>query len=130
METEFTIGPVPPWRSGNQSTGLHLTRAATHSLLSGAWCGQGKEVITRYKTNISSAEHYYTDSNGREMQTRIKNFRPTWKLNVTEPVAGNYYPVNALAYIKDDKAQFTILTDRSEGEQRGTLVVAEGCLTM
>lgn len=27
------------------------------------------------------------------------DFRPTWTLNQTEPVAGNYYPVNTRIYI-------------------------------
>lgn len=75
----------------------------------------GKEVITRFDTNISSSGYVYTDSNGREMQERLFNYRPTWKLNVTEPVAGNYYPVNAAAYIKDTNAQLTVLVDRSQG---------------
>jgi hypothetical protein len=54
----------------------------------------------------------FTDSNGREMQQRQVNFRPTWNLTVEEPVAGNYYPVNAITYIKgvNDPRQFTILT--------------------
>jgi len=58
---------------------------------------------------------YYTDSNGREFQTRQRDFRPTWKLNVTEPVAGNYYPVTAGAYIRDANMQFSVLNDRSQG---------------
>ena len=29
-----------------------------------------------------------------------RNFRPTWKLNVTEPVAGNFYPVNSRVYMR------------------------------
>lgn len=28
-----------------------------------------------------------------------RDYRPTWKLNQTEPVAGNYYPVNSRIYI-------------------------------
>ena len=56
---------------------------------------QGKEVFTRISTNISSGGYLYTDSNGREMQTRLYNYRPTWQLNVTEPVAGKYVPVRA-----------------------------------
>ena len=35
--------------------------------------------------------------NAREMQRRQRNFRPTWRLNVTEPIAGNYYPVTRSA---------------------------------
>ena len=75
----------------------------------------GKEVITRFDTDIKSNSLFYTDANGREMKERKLNFRPTWKLNVTEPVAGNYYPINSRIYIKDSKRQMTILTDRSLG---------------
>jgi len=75
----------------------------------------GKEVITRFTTGIKSNSLYFTDSNGREFQQRKRNYRPTWNLTVTEPVAGNYYPVNVAAYIKDTSAQLNILTDRSEG---------------
>jgi hypothetical protein len=57
----------------------------------------------------------YTDSNGREFQQRKLNYRPTWNLTVNEPVAGNYYPVNVGAFIKDAAAQFSILNDRSQG---------------
>lgn len=28
-----------------------------------------------------------------------RDYRPTWELNQTEPVAGNYYPVNSRIYI-------------------------------
>ena len=44
-----------------------------------------------------------------------RNHRNTWTLNVTEPVAGNYYPVNSRIYIRDSASQLTVLTDRSEG---------------
>ena len=29
-----------------------------------------------------------------------KNYRPTWPLDVTETVAGNYYPVDSRIYIQ------------------------------
>jgi hypothetical protein len=47
----------------------------------------------------------------------FRNFRPTWDLNVTEPVAGNYYPVNSRIFLKDIESgdQLTVLTDRSQG---------------
>lgn len=54
----------------------------------------------RYESNVTSKDTFYTDSNGREMIKRVRDYRPTWKLNVTEPVSGNYYPLTASMYIK------------------------------
>lgn len=90
-EFEYTVGPIP--------VGDH-------------W---GKEVITRFDTDIKSNQLFYTDANGREMQERKRDYRPTWTLDNTEPVAGNYYPVNSRMYIKDSAKQLTVLTDRSLG---------------
>ncbi len=44
--------------------------------------------------------NFYTDSNGREYLKRVRDFRPTWNLTITEPVSGNYYPLTAGAYIQ------------------------------
>ncbi|XP_072399843.1 lysosomal alpha-mannosidase-like isoform X2 [Diabrotica undecimpunctata] len=75
----------------------------------------GKEIITRYKTSIKSNATFYTDSNGRETLTRIRNFRPTWNLKLEEPVSGNYYPVTTKIAIKDDDLELAVLTDRAQG---------------
>jgi lysosomal alpha-mannosidase len=93
VEFEYTIGPIP------FSDGL------------------GKEIISRFDTDLASSGMWYTDANGREMQERIRNHRNTWTLNNTEPVAGNYYPVNSRISIQDKtkRVQFTVLTDRSQG---------------
>ena len=93
VEFEYTIGPIP------------------------FQDGLGKEVISRFDTDLASNSTWYTDANGREMQERIRDYRKTWKLNNTEPVAGNYYPVNSRIYVQDKskKTQFTVLTDRSQG---------------
>ena len=90
-EFEYTVGPIP---------------------VADNW---GKEIITRFDSDIQSNQVFFTDANGREMQERKVNYRPTWNLTVTEPVAGNYYPVNSRMYIKDAAKQLTILTDRSLG---------------
>ncbi|XP_047387943.1 lysosomal alpha-mannosidase isoform X1 [Sciurus carolinensis] len=91
LELEWTVGPIP---------------------VGDAW---GKEVISRFDTPMKTNEYFYTDSNGREILRRRRNYRPTWALKQTEPVAGNYYPVNTRIYIKDGRMQLTVLTDRSQG---------------
>ena len=54
----------------------------------------------RYESNVTSKDTFYTDSNGREMIKRVRNERPTWDLDVTEPVSGNYYPLTAGIFLK------------------------------
>ena len=64
-----------------------------------------------------------TDSNGREMIARVLNKRPSSypPLMVNEPVAGNYYPVNVMATLKDhnktphETRSLTAVVDRSQG---------------
>ncbi|CAB9508715.1 Lysosomal alpha-mannosidase [Seminavis robusta] len=91
VDIEFTIGPIP----------IDDNR--------------GKEIVTRFNTAIQSNATFYTDSNGREFQKRHRNFRPSWPLDVYEPVAGNYYPVNAAIYIEDKSSSFSVLVDRTQG---------------
>jgi hypothetical protein len=43
-----------------------------------------------------------------------RNSRATWELNVTEPVAGNYYPAVAAAAIADANAALTVQLDRAQ----------------
>ena len=53
-EFEYTIGPI------NMSSEL------------------GKEVISRFDSNLKTNGVFYTDANGREMQKRKRNHRSTW----------------------------------------------------
>lgn len=62
--------------------------------------GFGREVISRFSSDLMSQGVFYTDSNGRQMLQRAKDYRPTWSLEVNEPVSGNYYPVNSRIYIQ------------------------------
>nr|XP_054773822.1 lysosomal alpha-mannosidase-like isoform X1 [Lytechinus pictus] len=75
----------------------------------------GKEIITRFDTNIESDQTFYTDSNGRQMMKRVLYQREDYPYVNSEPVAGNYYPINSRIYINDTMSQFTVLTDRSQG---------------
>lgn len=74
-------------------------------------------MITKYSTHLESNGTFYTDSNGREMLKRVRDFRPTWKVQLKEPEPGNYYPVTSKITLQDQKKniQFSVLTDRAEG---------------
>ena len=76
--------------------------------------GTGHEIVSRFTTAIASNGILLTDSNGREMMTRKRDFRSKWALNQTERVAGNYYPCGAAAAIYDDDAQLTVLVDAAQ----------------
>ncbi|KAJ8919726.1 hypothetical protein NQ315_006254 [Exocentrus adspersus] len=75
----------------------------------------GKEVISRYSTDLYPNNTFYTDSNGREMIYRKKNHRETYQYTEEDPQSGNYFPVNTRILVKDDKYEFAVLPDRSEG---------------
>ena len=94
IEVEYTVGPIP------------------------IQDGLGKEVVHRISTNVQSGDKWSTDSNGRAMQLRQRNHRPSWTLNVTNPIAGNYYPVNAALRIEEhgvNARALSMLNDRSQG---------------
>ncbi|XP_003426403.2 lysosomal alpha-mannosidase isoform X2 [Nasonia vitripennis] len=77
----------------------------------------GKEVITKYSSNLKNNDEFYTDSNGREMLKRKLNYRPTWEVELQEPISGNYYPVTTKISIQDEnnKLRLSALTDRAQG---------------
>nr|XP_016455893.1 PREDICTED: alpha-mannosidase isoform X1 [Nicotiana tabacum] len=91
VEFEFTIGPIPTEDS------------------------VGKEVITRMTANMATDKVFYTDSNGRDFLKRVRDYRADWDLQVTQPVAGNYYPVNLGMYIADNRSELSVLVDRATG---------------
>lgn len=90
-EIEFTVGPIP------------------------SDDGVGKEVITRMTTNMVTNKEFYTDSNGRDFLKRVRDHREDWPLQVNQPVAGNYYPINLGIYTKDKKSELSVLVDRATG---------------
>lgn len=76
------------------------------------------EIVTRYHISNFRSDGFFTDSNGRQMLHRRLDKRPDSPLfNQTEPVAGNYYPVDGAIYIKDEDSprQFSILTNTAQG---------------
>jgi lysosomal alpha-mannosidase len=76
----------------------------------------GKEVVTRFTSNLETNHLLYTDSQGQEILERKLNSRDwTTKYPISEPIAMNYYPMNAIGFIKDQSRQFTFISDRSRG---------------
>jgi hypothetical protein len=82
----------------------------------------GKEVVTVFKVSEwETNAKFYTDSNGREILERIRNYRPTWDFDPQhEPTASNYYPVTTAISLRNfatDSAneEFVIVTDRAQG---------------
>ncbi|XP_066593863.1 lysosomal alpha-mannosidase isoform X1 [Prorops nasuta] len=77
----------------------------------------GKEIVTKYSSNLSTGGYFYTDSNGREMLQRKRDYRPTWQVRLQEQISGNYYPVTAKISIKDTELplKLNVLTDRAQG---------------
>jgi alpha-mannosidase len=90
-EVQFTVGPIP------------------------IDDGLGKEVVTKLTTNLTSNNEFYTDSNGRDFLKRVRDQRTDWDLEVKEPIAGNYYPLNLGIYLKDNTTDFSVLVDRALG---------------
>mmetsp|Transcript_59280 Transcript_59280/g.162642 ORF Transcript_59280/g.162642 Transcript_59280/m.162642 type:complete len:809 (-) Transcript_59280:378-2804(-) len=109
VEVEWTAGPIPvdtPW--------MPPVAFDQSKPLPNNW---GKEVIVKYSSGLASKGVWYTDSNGKEMVKRAYNKRgPSYPqpYSISEPVAGNYYPVNALMSLDDGTHELAVLTDVSQ----------------
>lgn len=88
LEFEWTVGPIP-----------------IKEVI-------GKEIVSRFSSEIQSDGVFYTDSNGREMIRRTRNMRAMY---AGEVVAQNYYPLNGKIVVQDEKERMAILTDRAQG---------------
>lgn len=93
IEFDWVIGPIPT----NGTNGI--------------------EVVSRYSTSIPTNGTFYTDSNGKEMLKRVRDFRPTWQLNNSEFASGNYYPITSKISIRDEDQglELAVLNDRAQG---------------
>uniref|UniRef100_A0A6V7QUP3 Alpha-mannosidase n=1 Tax=Ananas comosus var. bracteatus TaxID=296719 RepID=A0A6V7QUP3_ANACO len=91
VEVEFIVGPVP----------------VDDEI--------GKEVAVQITTTMMTNKTFYTDSNGRDFLKRVRDYRSDWELQVNQPVAGNYYPINLGIYIQDNSTELSVLVDRPVG---------------
>lgn len=75
----------------------------------------GREIVTRFDTDIKSNGVFFTDANGREILKRTRNYRETWNIEINETIAANYFPITAKIAIQDDSSRLAILNDRAQG---------------
>ena len=110
VEIEWTAGPIPidtPWFDPVAFDG--------DTPLPNNW---GKEVILKLSSDLETNGTFYTDSNGREMIHRVKDHRgPTYPdpYYVSEPIAGNYFPVTYLAALDDGVNELNVAVDAALG---------------
>merc|ERR1719153_640363 len=87
----------------------------------------GKEIVSLYCTDIANEGVFYTDSNGRQMMQRKRDFRPTYEIDTElEPASQNYYPVTSQIFIEDDSDRLAVLVDRSQGGSS----LQDGCVEL
>jgi len=96
IEVEFTVGPIPI------SDGI------------------GKEIVLRYETDLETKGSFFTDSNGLEMEYRMRALTPDSypepREITDEPIAGNYFPINSMISAREsNRRSFTIVVDSSQG---------------
>ena len=78
---------------------------------------KGREVVLKFNSGLNSNTVFHTDSNGREMVKRIRDGRgPSYPpFTINEPVAENYYPVNAMIALDDGRDEMAVITDVAMG---------------
>ena len=69
----------------------------------------GKDVTINVETNIENFQEFYTDSNGLHMLERKIDYRPTWDLDVSDPISGNYYPVNPIISLNNSNQKIRFI---------------------
>ncbi|KAJ8435416.1 hypothetical protein Cgig2_001068 [Carnegiea gigantea] len=90
-EMEFTVGPIP------------------------IDDGIGKEIAAQITTTMKTNGTFYTDSNGRDFLRRIRDYREDWDLQINQPIAGNYYPLNLGICVEDGNMELSVLVDHAVG---------------
>jgi len=79
---------------------------------------KGREVVAKWAFDgIGDQDTFYTDSNGLEMQKRVRNARPDFSLETEMLVNDNYYPINSAIAMRDTDSTFqvTVMNQHSQG---------------
>ncbi|KAM7305717.1 lysosomal alpha-mannosidase [Ixodes scapularis] len=97
IEFEWMVGPIP---IESRRSGL-----------------VGREIVSRFSTNLQNDGVFYTDSNGRTTIERRRPALPKMGSENWKPTSSSFFPVVSWIYIKDRlrNLQFTVLPDTPEG---------------
>ncbi|CAE8599582.1 unnamed protein product [Polarella glacialis] len=96
VEVESAVGPVAIEHPGSQP--------------------EGREITTRFATDIASESLFYTDANGLDAMPRQR--RAGGRAGDADEgvaMAGNFYPVTSFCYVRDAAWQLSVMTDQSHG---------------
>ena len=70
---------------------------------------EGKEVVLVFQSEkIKNHGIFYTDSQGRGLIRREQDKRPHFDLDVTDPVSGNFYPINTMVVMNGTSSPFSV----------------------
>lgn len=105
IEFHWLVGPIPIHADPNNPS------------LQGPITDNGREIISRYETDMKTNGTFFTDSNGRETIRRLRDHRSDYHLYTSEHTASNYYPITSWIFIRDydRNLQLSILPDRPQG---------------
>ncbi|CAG2177867.1 unnamed protein product, partial [Oppiella nova] len=75
----------------------------------------GKEIITRFESDLKTNGEYYTDSNGR--QSIHRKYDPKSTACFGKVISGNWFPIYKQISVQDKQhgLQMTVLNDRTQG---------------
>ena len=79
IEVSFTVGPIP-FQDGLGREVVSVWSTGIDSLVY-VW----DHRVDHCHVDLMVNQTWYTDANGRDMQQRRFNYRPTWHLIVTDP---------------------------------------------
>ena len=116
MEHEFIVGELP-------HPGMELIFRLDTKLSTGKSFTTG--TIVRLLNQLPARINIFVvlklllslDTNGRGELVRTRDYRKTWKLNQTEKIAGNYYPITSKVRINEESSgrSITVFPDRAQG---------------
>ncbi|KAK3026722.1 hypothetical protein RJ639_042175, partial [Escallonia herrerae] len=71
------------------------------------------QVTRVYKGKEHAEIEFNTDKGNAILQ--VRDYRADWDVQLHQPIAGNYYPINLGIYLEDETMELSVLVDRAVG---------------